>query len=162
MATITKRRIEPIRTVSGNSPRTLHLPEGASQTFKAGECVELRDGYVKICASSTNPTAILGFAAEDAHNGATNGLYNTKVWLADSDTIFVGNVSDSHTTAVTDRGRLAGLKDETNTWGVDKDESAANSRVIIVDLDDRDAVGDTNGRVHFVVRQDWFQLGTTS
>ena len=162
MAVITRRRIEPVRTISGNSPRTLVLPLGATQTFKTGECVQLVAGYVQVCGSA-NPTAILGFAAEDATSG-TAGQYNIKVWLADRDTIFVGNVGSgsTQTTSVALRGAGAGLYDVGDYWTVDTSITATTQRVQIVDLDTRDTVGDTYGRVHFTVKQPYFQLASTS
>lgn len=162
MATISKRRIEPVRTVSGNSPRTLVLPLGATQTFKTGEIVQLSAGYVQVCGSA-NPTAIVGVAAEDATSG-TAGQYTIKVWLADRDTIFVGNVGagSTQTTAVTLRGMGAGLYDDGSVWLVDTAQTGTNTRVQIVDLDTRDTVGDTTGRVHFSFKSPYFQLGSTS
>lgn len=161
MATIPKQRIEPVKTISTKGPRLVSLPLGATQTFHAGAKVVLSAGYVVVGA--TGATVSLGIAAEDATSG-TAGQYTIKVYLADPDTIFVGNVggSGAQVTALTDRGAQANLYLDTNHWTVDKTGTGTNARVTIIDLDPRDTVGDTNGRVHFVFKAPFAQFSTTS
>lgn len=160
MATIAKFPIEPVRTISGGPPRMVTLPLGATQTFKRGEVVQLSAGYVIVCGSN-NPSAILGVAAEDATSG-TAGAVNIKVYAADPSTIFCGNLSDSLTTSLLIVGLSYGIKDEGSTWGVDTASVGTNARVVIQNLDPRDTVGDTNGRVEFTFKATYFQLGSTS
>lgn len=172
MAVIALHRIEPVKTVSGNAERTLTLPLAASQTFVRGEPVYLVAGYV---TEATASTVLLGFAAEDATSG-TAGQYNVKVWIADTDTIFVGNkgatslasnaTADTYVTSVVDRGRQAALFNATATtagvWTVDVTGTGTNSRLTIVDIDPRDTVGDSLGRLHFTVKSQFAQLQATS
>lgn len=164
MATIPKQRIEPARTISGNSPHVLVLPLAASQTFKAGSPVYLVAGYVTV---ATGSTMLLGFALEDATSG-TAGQYNISVALAERDTVFVGNIGNgsSQTTAITNRGVLGILYDDTGAsghWTVDLTTvTGATGRITIMDLDPRDTVGDTAGRLFFRVRSGYYQLGYTS
>lgn len=163
MATIPKQRIEPIKTVSTKGARIATYPLGATQTFKQGAKVMLEAGYVVVAA--TGATIALGIAAEDATSG-TAGLYNIKVYIADPDTIFIGNVgaASAQTTRLQDRGAQANLYLESSSglWLVDKTGTGTNARVTIVDLDPRDTVGDTNGRVHFVFKAPFAQLSATS
>lgn len=171
MATIPKQRIEPSRTISGNSPHTLVLPLGATQTFKAGAPVYLSGGYVVVCTTSSDlvNSNILGFALEDATSGSA-GAYNIRVALAEEDTIFVGNVGDAstQTTAHTLRGTAAGVYDVSagsynGLWTIDTTGiTGSTNRVMIVDLYPGDTVGDATGRVLFRVLQQWYQLARTS
>lgn len=164
MATIPKQRIEPARTISGNSPHTLVLPLGATQTFKQGAPVYLVAGYV---VAGSGSTQILGFALEDATSGSA-GTYNISVALAEPDTVFQGNVGDgsSQTTAITLRGATALLYDDTGSsgyWTVDTTGvTGATNQLLIMDLHPADTVGDTNGRVLFRVLTQWYQLARTS
>jgi hypothetical protein len=164
MATIAARPIEPYRTVSGNQPRMLWFPEAASQTFKAGEVVYLVAGYVTLYVA--DGLAVLGVAAEDAHNGATAGLYSTKVWIADADTIFIANLSGSSVTARSDVTMMYSMTSSSHIWYIDKTD-VTNRVLQIVGLNadyatTEEAVGDTNGREHFVFAGRVRQLGATS
>jgi len=166
MATIPRQRIEPVRTISGASPGTLVLPLAATQTFKTGSPVYLVAGYVTV---ATATSMLLGFAKEDATSG-TQGQYSIRVALGNPDTLFSGNVGivSALTTAVTNRGQLAILYDDTGPgasghWTVDnRATTGALGRLVIVDLHPGDAVGDTAGRVLFIVRPGYYQLGYTS
>lgn len=144
MATIVKRRPEPVHTKHGGPPYTRTYPEAASQTFKRGDYVLLTAGKVTACA--TNPAVILGVAAQDA-----TGVTDTpiKVYIADKSTVFVGNLSASNVTAVTQPGTKVDLILESGIMNVALTTVAP--RVMIVGLDLRDAVGDTNGRVHYTI-----------
>ena len=166
MATIAKRAIDVAKTISGNPARMLSFPEAASQTFKKGAVLTFNaSGYV-IVSASDNPTRILGVAAEDAHNATSDGDKKIMFYVADDDTVFLANLSDSAVTALTDRGRDCGIKNESGTWTVDKTATKANSRLIICDLhadyDTVEAVGDTNGRVHFQFFSQYRILNHTS
>ena len=166
MATVTRGRARVARTISGNSPQVLTLPEAATQTFKKGELVYLAGGYVTEC--SANPALILGMADEDAHNGATNGLYNVAIVIANMDTIFefhkTGSTgAGSAVTAVTDVGKeFAIYLDTTNSRVVAYDGEGANSRLVCVDHSNFDAVGDIYGRLLCMVLGANRQLFCTS
>ena len=165
MSTVTVQRARVARTISGNSPQVLTLPEAASQTFKKGELVYLNGGYVTEIGA--NPSLILGMADEDAHNGASNGLYNVAVVIANMDTIFEVHKTDSGgtaaITAVTDVGKeFAIYRDTTNSWWTAYDAYGANSRVVCLDHSNFDIVGDTGGRLLVMVRGSNRQLFSTS
>jgi hypothetical protein len=151
MATVTRNRARVARTISGNSPQVLKLPEAASQTFKKGELVYLNGGYVTEIGA--NPSLILGMADEDGHNGATDGLYNVFVVIANMDTIFEVHKTNSTgvgsvVTAVTDVGKeFAIYRDTTNSWFTAYDGEGANSRLICLDHSNFDKVGDVYGRL---------------
>lgn len=165
MATVTVSRARVARTISGNSPQVLKLPEAASQTFKKGEFVYLSGGYVTEIGA--NPSLILGMADEDGHNGASNGLYNVFVVIANMDTIFEIHKTNSGgtgvVTAVTDVGKeFAIYRDTTNSWATAYDGEGANSRLICLDHSNFDVVGDTGGRLLVQVLGSNRQLFCTS
>lgn len=160
MATISLRALEVAKTIHGNSPWTGEFPEAASQTFKKGAIVTFNSsGHV--VEAGADPVQVLGVAAEDASNDSVAANSKTTVWIADDETIFVGNLSGTSTTAQTDIGAGYGLVKTGNNWHVDKTD-VANRREIIVDLDPRDSVGDTNGRVHFIFFGSFRRLSYTS
>jgi len=160
MATISKRRMEVAKTIHGNSPWTATFPEAASQTFKLGAIVTLNaSGHVVECGA--DPTQILGIACGDAHNDSVAATSTVAVWIADDETLFVGNLSGTSVTALTDVGMGYGVVKDGNNWHVDKTD-VANRRVIVVELDSRDAVGDTNGRVLFMFFSQFRRLSYTS
>lgn len=169
MATIPYFSCHPVKTVSGNPPHMLSLPEGASVTAKMGELARVLNGYV--VETGDDPDDILGFFAEDAHNTATDGLKNVLVWVANDDTIFEANISN----AGADKALLQ-LHLFFNC-SLYRDTVAANSRVhvdvgdvsnklvVIVDMpldDKRGKIGDTNARVWFMVLSARQQMTTAS
>jgi len=143
VATIAKAQIEIIDPKDGEF-RT--YPEAASATFKRGELVTLSSGKVA-ALSGTDPTAetILGIAVADA-SGVTDA--DAVIFVPTPDSLFVGNLGVSQVTAATDRGALYGLVEASDLVHVDQSDTT-NTRVVVVDLDRRDKVGDTNGRVIF-------------
>lgn len=155
MATVTLGPLEVKGTISGNSPMVLSLPEAASQTFRIGEVLTLdSSGFVTI--GTTDEDRILGVATKAGMNLATNGLKDTEVYIASEGNIFVGNLF--HTAAGNagaassrvDVGRGYGLTTLNSNWHVDKSKLGASRRVLVLQLDPRDAIGDIQARVHFV------------
>ncbi len=166
MATVTVGRANAVRTISGNPPQILTLPEGASLAAKIGELVYLSGGYVTEIAA--NPTAILGMLATDGHN-STAGAYNCKVIIANSDTIFEVHKTDTAgsgaVTAVTDVGAEFGIyRDTTNSWFTAYASAGGNGnpRLICLDHSGKDTVGDTGGRLLVMVMGTYRQLFSTS
>jgi hypothetical protein len=143
MATIPKRRPEPVHTKHGGPPYTRTYPEAASQSFKRGDFVLLSSGKVTICGS--DPAAVLGVAAQDA-----SGVTDTpvKVYIADKSTVFVGNLSSAIVSTVALVGVRYGTLLESGIFTVNTADTTGPT-VTIIGLDGRDAVGDTNARVHF-------------
>jgi hypothetical protein len=159
VATIYRGCIEPAQTVITGEPKVIVFLEAASQTFKRGAGVYLLNGYLTVSAAAS---IYVGFAAEDAHNGATAGLYSCAVYIAESTTIFRGNISSGASDATlvqADVGRQFGLYVDSTTgqWWVDR---AGTSRVIVQELVDN--VGDVNGKVLFKVMGKYRQLDSTS
>lgn len=160
MATISLRALEIAKTIHGNSPWEMAYPEAASQTWKKGAVLTLNaNGYV--IEASADPARILGVACQDGQNTATDGLKDCLVWIADAESMFVGNLSGSSVTALVDVGRGYGLVKTGNNWHVDKTDLTAR-RVIVCELDNRDNVGDTNGRVRFIFFSQFRALAYTS
>lgn len=147
MATISIRRVEVAKTVSGNSPFTLDLPEAASQTFKKGAVLTL-DGVGHLILATAGEDRVVGVASEDAQNNAVAGAAKCGVWIANVDTVFVGNVSGSSVIADSDVGRAYNMAVVGDIFVIDK--TSATRMVIIMSLDPRDSVGDVNGRLHFI------------
>jgi len=165
MATIAQQSIMVDHTISGNSPQVLTFPEAASQTFKAGELVYLSSGYVTECGD--DPSAILGVAADDAHNDASDGTHEVGVYIPNHDTVFRANVyhstGASAVTAKTLVGNSYGVyRDTTNSKVYVDVEDTSNHRVIILALSRLDSEGDKYGRVLFQFEQKYCQLQTTS
>lgn len=163
MATAIQRAIEVARTISGNSPWTLAFPEAASQTFKKGAFVTL-DASGRVVECGADPARILGIAAADGANDSVAGNSSTTVWIAGDDTIFVGNVgltgALTQVTANTDVGGRYGISKNAaspTNWMVDKTDgcivggTTANAKVIVTNIDPRDAVGDIGGKVEFMI-----------
>lgn len=143
MATIQPQAIEIITPQKGVF---IAYTEAASATFKRGELVAFSSG--KIAAlSGTDPTmaSIVGIAMHDA-SGVTDDPVT--VFVPDVDAIFSANLDPGSVTAVTDIGVRYGLEENSNIVNVDKTDTT-NERVVVVALDKRDAVGDTQGRVWF-------------
>jgi hypothetical protein len=163
MATITLTRAVVAKTESGNEPMVINYPEAASQTFVKGEFVYLSGGYVTECSS--NPTAILGMAADDAHN-STAGAYNVGVVVFSDNTILEMNKVDSSdaaaATAVTDIGKTFGLYLDTTDSQVHAVSASTSPRLICIGLSGSDSVGDTGGRLLFRVIGTYRQLASTS
>lgn len=162
MATIGLKSIMCAKTISGNSPQLVAYPEAASQTFKRGEVVYLVGGKVTEIASDT-PGQILGVAAEDA-----SGTVDTQieVWVANDDTIFEANYSDDAQAGAATNVNIVGLRrmldrDTTNSR-VYVSNSGTTPRVTILGLSEKDAAGDTGGRVLFQFLRQFNQLFSTS
>jgi hypothetical protein len=132
--------------LDGGSIPVLSFPEAASQSFVKGDLVYLASGYLTLCGA--DPTAILGIALEDAHNGSA-GAYQIMVSLITAQTIVFMSVY--HSTAANDKieavdmGTLYEIdKPVAGTWRVDKTATTATRVRIIQFVDD---VGSLKGRV---------------
>lgn len=169
MATISLFAAGVARTISGNSPQVLVLPENTSLDVKAGEFVYLSGGYVTEC--SANPTLILGIAAHDSmyvRNGGsatTAGANNIAVVIANADTIFRANKTTTAgaatTTSVGDVGSIKSIYMDTSNQKAHLCDGGS-PRCIVLDHDGLDAVGDTGGRLLFQVAGNFRQMFCTS
>ena len=154
MATISTDRLEVAKTISGNSPFTMSFPEAASQTFKKGDILSLdANGRATIATTPIIASSkVLGVAAEDGHNAAASVTNNVVIWVACDDTIFRGN--SNSVTAITFAGKsyriiITSAKCVVDTTSGEQ-VAIANRSAIVLRLDPRDAIGDTNGRVEFM------------
>ena len=138
--------LQPLEVFDPKDGEYRTYPEAAAQSFKRGELVQLSSGKVAALAG-TDPAAnsILGIAMHDA-SGVTDA--DVVVFVPSPDSLIVGNVGGTSVTAAADRGAEYGLVEANDIVSVDKTDTT-NTRVIVVDLDRRDPVGDVNGRVIF-------------
>ena len=159
MATINKVPLMAVATLHGGPPLSRVYPEAASQTFKKGEAVYLDgDGNVAeyTAAIDDGTQRLLGFAASDGSNDSVAGNASVEVWLGFGN-IFEANVTSNgaaQTTAITQVGTLYPLyQDTTNSRvAVDiADTADQGDWCRVLELSDRDAVGDTYGRVRFTL-----------
>jgi hypothetical protein len=159
MATANKAPVAVAYTLHGGPPVTKVYPEAASQTFVKGEAVYLdaAGNVAEYTATIDDGTQqFLGFANEDGHNGAiaANQVSVVLPW----GTVFEGNVCTGagldQTTAKTQVG-VAYKLNENATLGIvqiDIGNTGNNiSAVEIIEISSKGAVGDTNGRVLFMV-----------
>ncbi|MDR7534551.1 MAG: hypothetical protein QN162_14615 [Armatimonadota bacterium] len=137
---------QPIEILDPKDGEFRTYPEASGATFKRGELVQLSSGRVADLLG-TDPAAnsILGIATHDASGTADSDVV---VFVPSPDSLFVANLGGTSVTAATDRGAEYGLVEEANQVHVDKTDTTT-TRVVVVDLDRRDPVGDTNGRVIF-------------
>lgn len=126
--------------------RVEYYPEAASQTYKIGDPLIFatasdKGNQVKIAGS--DPTAIVGFAAE-----AASGTENTKVgvYVADPESEFLVRYADGQALDADDPS-AAGygiVADATNTiWRLDNTETSTKQFKVLRLID---AHGDINGR----------------
>lgn len=159
MATISKVPLRVVGTLHGGPPLSRVYPEAASQTFVKGEAVYLNgSGHVAeyTAAIDDGTQTFLGFAAQDGHNDTTAATSTVEVWLGFGN-IFEANVTSNgsdQTTAITQVGGVYPLYQDTTNSRVAVDIADTGSQgdwCRILELSERDAAGDTNGRVRFTL-----------
>lgn len=105
----------------------LWVAEKASQTFKRGTPIIITSGFG--LTASAGPSTIWGIAAEDAHNGATDGLYQIGYWtIAPGDLWYV---SLKQALAQTDIGGNYGLVLDATTGFWYADTADTNDQVTV-------------------------------
>lgn len=152
--------IVPWKSLRGNGahPVTQRLLEDETETFKKGTPVVVTNGYLIESPTIDSALKIAGFSQEPAANLTVQGVpeHLTQgdvenqpnaviipggvkmndgrcgVWIADDQTVFIGQVKSDQTPAQTDIGVIYGLtKDGTSgQWFVDKTITAAGSGAI--------------------------------
>lgn len=144
MATIAKQALEIITPDKGTFRE---YTEAAAMASKKGELVTIDAAGDVADLSGTDPAAatIAGIAMADA-SGTTGA--KLLVWLPEPEALLVGNLGVAQVTAKTDIREVFGIVEAANKVHVDQSDTT-NTRVKIIALDPRDAVGDTNGRVIF-------------
>jgi enamine deaminase RidA (YjgF/YER057c/UK114 family) len=120
--TWTRIPFRAVRNLCGPGLPSIELPEGATQTFKAGAPVVFVAGYIAECGA--DPVMVTGLATKDGQNKAV-GVAKQDIILAHSATLFLGNLEG--VSAAADRGASFGLaKDATSgKWYVDKADTTA-------------------------------------
>lgn len=144
------RTIIPARLSGLGAPEVQSVKYTTGQTFKIGTPVTLSSGEVVTDTSPITGATVFGFAAEnvaskpgyDAANSptvVTGRVQEVSVYRANRQTVFSGQLVNNSATAVTpaqtDIGVNYGLKDYSGYWYVDKNLTAANATVTIVDID---------------------------
>ena len=160
MATAIKQAVSVAYTLHGGPPITKVYPEAASQTFLKGEAVYLNgSGDVAEYTTTIDDATqrFLGFAAQDGQNNSTAAAVSTAVILPWG-VVFEGTVctgsGNDQITAKTQVGSAYVLFENStlNIVQIDIGNSGGQiSAVRIVEISPKGAVGDTNGRVCFVV-----------
>jgi hypothetical protein len=101
---------------------TVSIPEKASQTYKKGAPLVYNGGYLEEAGSA--PSTIAYIAAEDGHNGGSDGTYNALAYRAVAGDQWEFSCEDALTVA--DNGAVYGLvKDATSGfWYLDEADTA--------------------------------------
>ena len=160
--------VAPLSKLDGGSVPTWYFPESATDLFLQGEMVCLSGSAgnaVGLARPGTDASGygILGFAADNA-SGSTSSFKG--VWLATPDTVFVGNVGNSATsalsqTAASDIGQLYGLTSLSGRTYVDKNKGGANTSTAmcrVIGMHDSDVVPSFYGKVKFTVLTNVLQM----
>jgi len=146
------RLITVARLPNGDAPNTRSFEFVTSQAFIKGAALAFSSGQVTEAGS--NPASIVGFAAEAAQTKPgwqaannptvfTGRVQECDVFVADRSQVFSGQFVNNSSTAVApavaDIGVSYGIKSYTvggvGEWYVDKNLTAGNARVSIVDID---------------------------
>lgn len=160
MATISLQEAEVVKTLFDGPAVVLNRPEAAGQSFARGAFVYLVNGQVTALAGTPNDSVILGMALHAA-SGVTGT--NVQVALATADVIFAANVTTAQVTALADVGKSYGFAIVSGRYHINKTVvSPTLTRLLIVDVDSRDVLGDTQGRLHFIVLSKYRQFDVTS
>lgn len=101
-STVVGLSIRPCKAIGFASMETLSGLEGSTQSFLEGAPLKYSSGYIVVAqaASTDTDTAIIGFAAEDAHN-ITQGTQLIRYYPALANMVFEGTwASDAATATV--------------------------------------------------------------
>lgn len=169
--TVTKDIIVAVASEANAPPFSVTTGEAASQTFPKGWFVSNPGtGYVTGISSDT-PVAILGLAEEDANNLSSATAQSISVSLANAVTVFAANVLETgladHVLAQSDLLTTMAIQRDTsstpNKIYLDASTKAgANCRVFTLRTAQGTDIGDTNGRVTFVILPNFAQSMGTS
>lgn len=123
-------KIAGISKEFGANLTTTGVPLGTSGSTPSGPGGLLFQGGGQVFGTVQNESAAQNFSRPYFNDGMTGFV------VANTDTVFYGQVGPAQTTAVTDKGTQYGLtKDTDNHWFVDKTKTGANAVLIVVDLD---------------------------
>ena len=138
----------PAFTLSGGPPAIVYMPVAASMTLAKGDAIFLESGLVNISAATDG--TLDGVMAAPSVDAASGTL--VPVYVANSDTVFVGQCSGDSANAL-----IGTSVDIEGTTGIMEINENATTEAIcrIVGLHPSDDIG-TNGRVYFVVEKSAF------
>lgn len=171
--------IAPVQTVSGNQPRMRRIIELLGMTFLLGVPLQIDDatGAMEEWDGTTETLGIAGFSAEPASDLAATGVAETLhygsvpnqpsaqnipmgaplndgrvgFFVANDDTVFIGQVGPLQTVAQSNVGNQYGMtKDSDGHWYVDLTDTT-DVVVRIVKLDPNDQSATQKRGVYFVV-----------
>lgn len=129
----------------------IEYPEKASATFAKNDLVALTSGQIDIAGA--DPTKILGIALK-AKTGTTDSLI--PVYVIRPGDVFV--MKSSSTTAQSNEGVSYGIVTSTGALTVDVSDTT-NTRVNVINLDPRDTVGTSGGRLWVTFIQKYLVSG---
>jgi len=171
MATVSKDIIVAVASEANAPPFSVTTGEAASQTFPKGWFVQnAGTGYVTGISSDT-PVAILGLANQDGHNLAAAADKQVSVDIANAVTVFAANVLETsltdHTLAQSDLLTTMAIQRDTSStpnkiYLNASTKAGANCRVFTLRTAQGTSIGDTNGRVEFVILPNFAQSMGTS
>lgn len=132
MTTMPKIRPWPARWPIGKRPIVDRYELNDGETFKKGDPVK-KDGSDKIVeVSGSDPTPLLGFAAEDAASAIEPGY--VVVYTADNEEVWFA-MNGSRAPVSGDIGQNYGIaEDSDGIWHVDATDTS-NPRVEVMDID---------------------------
>ncbi len=129
----------------------IEVPEGASQTFKAGDLLVASSGLAVVGGADPTAGTIIGLATCDGHNTTAGTLI--QVIPALPGLIFEGQIQNAAATATlvyaTHMFAEFGINVTSNKWWIDTDETTHKDTIIV---GFKDVVGTLNGAVYFMFK----------
>jgi hypothetical protein len=158
-------RFLPAYTLSGASPAVTHKVVAASQTIYKGDPITVAYTTGKASLGLYTSAAWYGIAAHDVATTASDEGYDLEIWVANDDTVFVGQANAASSTLYP--GLLCDTatsgSGSTKTWKLDYD-GTTYKQVTIVDYVPGDSKTDSTdpGRVYFTIGKSQYTQRTTS
>lgn len=108
--------------------RMSYMPENSSQTFVRGAVLVNNAGFLE--EDTSDPTDIVGIAAEDGHNDTTAGTHQLAYYPITSGSLWTINIDDSGdlgngALVDSDFNTRYGLAVSSGVWYVDKADTSA-------------------------------------
>lgn len=160
MATVSKDIVLAVASEANAPPFSVTTGETASQTFPKGWFVQnLGTGYITGISSDT-PIAILGLAEQAGQNLSVATAKSCSVSIANAVTVFAANVLETSLAdhVLTEADLLTPMAIQRDTSSTPNKiylnastKGGANTRVFTLRTAQGTAIGDTNGRVEFVI-----------
>ena len=158
-------RFLPAYTLSGGSPAVTHCVVAASQTLYRGEPVTRAYTTGAITLASTSSTAIYGIVCENVITTAADEGTIVEVWVADNDTVFVGQCDAASTTGYPTLlcDMVSSGSGTTKKWLVDIGTTTRSIFTIIAWVPgDLKSDATDCGRVYFIISKSQYLQRTSS